>query len=160
MLKNFLTQLKTGTEYLNYGRDIVVSMASNYTNKLPNQDINILDIGFGNGCDLLNIKKALNHQNVFCYGIDSFVDQINLAQKLGVTAYLSNIEFDSLPFQESFFDIVVANQIIEHTKEIFWIFSEISRVLKPGGIWNFDDRSWVVRTISKPDAIARLNRLR
>jgi len=30
-------------------------------------------------------------------------------------------------------DLIVANQIIEHTKEIFWIFSEIVRVLKPGG---------------------------
>ncbi|MEA2101747.1 MAG: class I SAM-dependent methyltransferase, partial [Thermodesulfobacteriota bacterium] len=30
-------------------------------------------------------------------------------------------------------DLVIANQILEHTKEIFWIFNEISRVLRIGG---------------------------
>lgn len=30
-------------------------------------------------------------------------------------------------------DFIIMNQILEHTKEIFWIFGEVSRVLKRGG---------------------------
>lgn len=35
---------------------------------------------------------------------------------------------------DEFFDVVLANHVIEHTKELFWIFAEISRVLVKGGI--------------------------
>jgi len=44
-----------------------------------------------------------------------------------------NIENESIPVSEGYFDIVIVNQIVEHMKEIFWIFGEISRVLKKGG---------------------------
>lgn len=30
---------------------------------------------------------------------------------------------------------MLANQVIEHTKEVFWIFSEVSRILKSGGLF-------------------------
>lgn len=44
-----------------------------------------------------------------------------------------NIERDPLPFADESVDIFMANQVLEHCKEIFWIFSEVSRCLKPGG---------------------------
>jgi SAM-dependent methyltransferase len=40
-----------------------------------------------------------------------------------------------LPFNDEYFDIVIANQVLEHTKDIWWITSEISRVIKKGGIF-------------------------
>jgi SAM-dependent methyltransferase len=39
----------------------------------------------------------------------------------------------SFPFDDGSFDIIIANQILEHTIELFWIFHEITRVLKKGG---------------------------
>ena len=44
-----------------------------------------------------------------------------------------NLEKDSFPFKNDFFDLIIANQILEHCKEIFWIFHEVSRTLKIGG---------------------------
>jgi SAM-dependent methyltransferase len=43
------------------------------------------------------------------------------------------VERQKFPFESEFFDVVIANQIVEHTKDLFWIYSEISRVLKPQG---------------------------
>ena len=44
-----------------------------------------------------------------------------------------NIELDKLPLENESVDIIIANQILEHTKELFWILHELSRVLKVGG---------------------------
>lgn len=44
--------------------------------------------------------------------------------------HVANIERDSLPLADGQADLIIANQILEHTKEIFWIFHEVSRSLK------------------------------
>ena len=48
--------------------------------------------------------------------------------------HYKNIECESLPFEDESVDIIIVNQILEHCKEIYWIFHEISRVLKINGI--------------------------
>ena len=48
--------------------------------------------------------------------------------------HLLNIECEKLPFENETVDIVIVNQILEHCKEVFWIFHEISRVLKVNGV--------------------------
>jgi SAM-dependent methyltransferase len=55
-----------------------------------------------------------------------------LAEK-GVRVHALNIEHDALPFPDGSLDLVMANQVLEHVKELFWIFHEISRVLPVGG---------------------------
>ena len=50
-----------------------------------------------------------------------------------IAAYRLNIEKDKLPFADGELDFVIANQVLEHIKEIFWINHEVFRVLKPGG---------------------------
>jgi SAM-dependent methyltransferase len=50
-----------------------------------------------------------------------------------IMAHILNIERESFPFPDGSMDVVLANQILEHTKELFWIFHEISRVLHLGG---------------------------
>jgi SAM-dependent methyltransferase len=51
----------------------------------------------------------------------------------GIAVHNLNIERDSFPFPDRSMDVVLTNQILEHTKELFWIFHEISRVLREGG---------------------------
>jgi SAM-dependent methyltransferase len=50
---------------------------------------------------------------------------------------VANIERDLLPFGDGEVDLITANQVLEHTKEIFWIFHEVSRSLKVGGHFLF-----------------------
>jgi len=132
MIRQCLTRLKHSTEHLNYGRDIVSTWAADYLSGLGKDTANILDIGLGSGTDILNIKKAIPNIDCNLYGIESYEPSAERARRNGINVANINIECQPLPFENGYFDIVIANQIIEHTKEIFWIFSEISRVLKKG----------------------------
>ena len=44
-----------------------------------------------------------------------------------------NIENDSLPFPNGSVDVLILNQVLEHTKEILWIFHETTSALRVGG---------------------------
>ena len=134
-MRKFLLKLKSGTEELNYGRDVlaqyVLEIASGKTS------LRILDIGLGSGKDLINIRQkcreAYPDLKLDLYGFEYYPPYVEAAQKEGIKVFPGNVENETFPFEDGFFDIVLSNQILEHTKEVFWIFSEISRVLKPHG---------------------------
>ena len=44
---------------------------------------------------------------------------------------------DTLPFKDNHFDLVTANMVVEHLADPALQFSEINRVLKPGGVFLF-----------------------
>jgi ubiquinone/menaquinone biosynthesis C-methylase UbiE len=90
-----------------------------------------LDIGCGYGSDLECIKKY--HPQAQLHGVDFQLQQKNLLANKGIQAIACNVEQDKLPFADESLDFVIANQVLEHTKEIFWINHEIFRTLKPGG---------------------------
>lgn len=134
IIKNIFFNLKHGTEHLNYGRDIVVNWALKYFEEKHLQELNILDLGLGEGTDLINIQNACgNKVKLNLFGLESYQPNIEKAKQAGIKAFSCNLEFDKYEFPDKKFDLIIANQILEHTKEIFWIFSEVSRILKPGG---------------------------
>jgi len=133
MLREFLVNLKKDTEYLNFGRDTVVSWAGNNL-KNKSGTARVLDIGVGSGTDIMNIKNILPDKNPELFGIECYKPSAEAARLKGITVFEINIEREKIPAPDSYYDVIVCNQIIEHTKEIFWIFSEIHRVLKNEGI--------------------------
>ncbi len=136
MLHDRLRRLKQGTEHLNYGRETIAALIQQQSARLPQGGpLHVLDIGFGSGADLLNVKSALPGRQFGLFGVDSNAMSVEQASENGITAIQLNIESDRLPFADHFFDVVIANQIIEHTKQIFWIVSETSRVLKKSGLF-------------------------
>lgn len=134
-LRKFLLKLKAGTEELNYGRHILAEYALEIA--AGRKELRILDIGLGSGADLVNIRKkcaeAYPELKLELYGFECYPPNVDAARKAGIQVFPGNVENETFPFEDQFFDIVVSNQILEHTKEVFWIFSELSRVLKPGG---------------------------
>jgi SAM-dependent methyltransferase len=52
---------------------------------------------------------------------------------MGIEPISLNIENQQFPFENESIDFIIANQILEHTKEIFWINHEIFRSLRIGG---------------------------
>jgi SAM-dependent methyltransferase len=68
------------------------------------------------------------------HGIECHPPNAKYAAQQGIVVKSLDMERERFPYPDASFDLVVANQIIEHTKEIFFIFSEISRVLKTGGL--------------------------
>jgi len=69
------------------------------------------------------------------FGIEGYGPYREACAAKGITTYPLNVERDRLPFADGSVDVVVMNQVLEHTKEIFFIFSEVSRILKPGGLF-------------------------
>lgn len=90
---------------------------------------NVLDIGAGSGRDLRLIAKA--HPSAKRIAIDT-APQAPLLE-IADEVHHVDIERQPLPFPDEHLDFIIANQVLEHTKEIFWIFHEISRCLAPGG---------------------------
>lgn len=90
-----------------------------------------LDLGCGTGADLEIVKSYNSNANL--YGVDFGLWNAEILREKGIKPIALNIEIEKLPFKDNSLDLIIANQIIEHTKEIFWINHEIFRCLKPGG---------------------------
>ncbi|MDO8281059.1 MAG: class I SAM-dependent methyltransferase [Thermodesulfovibrionia bacterium] len=90
-----------------------------------------LDLGAGNGVDL-DIAKAINPSAKMC-AVEFYEPNIAGLKSRDIEVHQLDIERDRLPFENESVDIVIANQFLEHTKEIFWIMHETSRILKING---------------------------
>jgi ubiquinone/menaquinone biosynthesis C-methylase UbiE len=94
----------------------------------------ILEVGFGSGLTFLNLHNLYKK----IYGLDLSCDVNEVAQvfaPLGIRPELRNGNVVELPYQDNQFDTVLLISILEHLKpeEQERAFSEIKRVLKPGG---------------------------
>ncbi|WP_063299378.1 methyltransferase domain-containing protein [Pseudovibrio sp. WM33] len=97
----------------------------------------VLDLGSGAGLDLiLTAEKTGPSGKVI--GIDVSEDMITLAKRNCVQHGLQNIELhqgviEHLPFPDQSMDWVISNCVINLSADKAAVFSEINRVLKPGG---------------------------
>ncbi len=147
MLRSFFTKLKSGTEHLNYGREIIRDWGADLHGEalsrqtVPSGAFRILDLGCGHGTDLKNVRSEIDDRRpgsilpVELHGVESYPPYVADCRKAGIRTYALDIERDRYPGGEARFDVVIANQILEHTKELFWIFAEVARILKPGGVF-------------------------
>lgn len=115
-----------------YGRQIVTRYAEEHL-KTCQKGI-VLDLAAGQGDDLRNIRSNYNG-DCDLYALDAYPPNVKRLREMGVNVYASDIERQIFPFEDGFFDVIIANQILEHCKELFWIFTEVQRVLKPGGVF-------------------------
>jgi SAM-dependent methyltransferase len=91
----------------------------------------VLDIGAGHGDDLLAARSV--HPAAQLIGLEAYPPYQAELKGKGIAVHSLDIERDLFPFQEGELDVVIANQILEHTKEVFWILDQITRSLKVGG---------------------------
>lgn len=90
----------------------------------------LLDIGCGVG----TITTEFKQYNYELYGADISEESIKIAQSRGINAVALDIDEQSLPFKENFFDVIFCGEMIEHILDPDHLLDEIYRVLKPGGI--------------------------
>ncbi|HRY30281.1 MAG TPA: methyltransferase domain-containing protein [Elusimicrobiota bacterium] len=91
----------------------------------------VLDLGAGAGEDLLMAREVDPSAELHAVEIEpSFVRQL---RGCGIRTHEVDIETGRCPFPDGSLDVVIANQVLEHAKEIFWIAHEVSRVLAVGG---------------------------
>lgn len=111
---------------LNYGRQVVRDFAAAVA---PIE--RVLDIGAGPGRDLLACRGISGESRL--HAIEWLPANTQLLRDLGVTVHALDIERDRLPYADEHFDVVIANQILEHVKEIFWVLHNATRVISIGG---------------------------
>ncbi len=99
-------------------------------NGLDLKNKNILDVGCYDGTFLSLIK---NKNNNF-YGLEASDWGVQESRKKGlrVQQYFFDGE-KKLPFENNFFDLVIAGEIIEHIYDTDFFLEEIFRILKPNG---------------------------
>jgi len=90
-----------------------------------------IDIGCGDGSDLNIVKQSNPKADLFGIDFGSW-NEASLKEK-GIKPFSVNIEAEKLPFEDESIDLIIANQVIEHTKEVFWINHEVFRTLKVNG---------------------------
>lgn len=133
-IREALQRWVTRTAHLNYGREHVLEWVREEVRSAGRREFHILDLGAGNGEDLRNVRVGCPGANLSLHGVECRPGNIEVARASGIAIHELDIERDPIPARGGAFDVVIANQILEHTKEIFWVFSEISRVLRPGGL--------------------------
>ena len=97
----------------------------------------VLDVGSGAGVDSL-IAALMVRPEGSVTGIDMTPEMIESARKGAAELGLSNVTFvegeaEILPFDDSSFDVVISNGVIDLIPDKNAVFGEIYRVLVPGG---------------------------
>ena len=99
----------------------------------------ILDLGCRNCRNLLAFK------NLDCYGIDfsenMLIEARKFTKKHSFKVKLKQASIEKIPFDNTYFDYVLAVAVLHHLKNPETSVKEIYRVLKPGGeafitVWN------------------------
>jgi SAM-dependent methyltransferase len=113
-----------------YGPHVVADLVSGLN------DLRVVaDLGAGTGRDLGIVRKCHPHARLiaveggkeYASGLAGKADDI----------FVVDIERDQLPLADGEADLIMANQVLEHTKEVFWIFHQVTRSLKLGGHFLF-----------------------
>jgi arsenite methyltransferase len=97
----------------------------------------VLDIGSGAGMDSLIAALMVGPEGSVT-GIDMTPEMIENARKGAAELDLNNVTFvegeaETLPFDDSSFDVVISNGVIDLIPDKNAVFGEIYRVLVPGG---------------------------
>lgn len=101
--------------------------------------IKILDCGCGGGLVSNELAKLGYEVEAF----DTSPEALNFARQTAEQEQLRNVHFRQasiyeIPFPNSSFDAVLVSDVLEHLHELQRALSEISRVLRPGGVLVFD----------------------
>jgi SAM-dependent methyltransferase len=97
----------------------------------------VLDLGSGAGIDVLLSAKRVGPDG-FAYGIDMTDEMLTLARKHQEEARATNVEFrkgeiEDIPLEAETVDVVISNCVINLSADKPAVFSEMYRVLRPGG---------------------------
>jgi arsenite methyltransferase len=97
----------------------------------------VLDLGSGAGTDSLVAAQMVGEQG-HVTGIDMTSAMLTRAGAAAAEMGLTNVEFvegeaEQLPFPDESFDVVVSNGVIDLIPDKDAVFSELFRVLAPGG---------------------------
>jgi SAM-dependent methyltransferase len=97
----------------------------------------VLDVGSGAGSDSLVASQMVGPGGSVT-GVDMTPEMLSKARAAAAEMGATNVAFvegeaERLPFEDESFDVVISNGVIDLTPDKDQVFSEIHRVLRPGG---------------------------
>ena len=97
----------------------------------------VLDLGSGGGIDVILSARRVGPTGR-AFGLDMTDEMLELAVRNAAEAGVTNVEFvrgtiESVPLPSSTIDVVISNCVINLAADKAAVFSEIARVLRPGG---------------------------
>ena len=103
-------------------------------------DWTILDVGCGGGKNIARMMKRCPQGQV--YGIDYSAESVAMSRKknsslLGSRCFIEQGNVMELPYETGKFDLVTAFETVYFWPDLKQSFSEVFRVLKPGGMFMF-----------------------
>lgn len=102
------------------------------------QDNLLLDVGCGGGL----LAEEFARLGCQVTGIDPSIQSLNTArthaQQSGLHIIYQEGTGENLPFPDASFDLVTCCDVLEHVKNLDLVIQEISRVLKPEGLFFYD----------------------
>lgn len=95
-----------------------------------NEDARFVDLGCDNGKWTMKMASKIGTKSV--YGIEILERSVKLAKKNRVDVSIGDLN-KKLPYKDEMFDVVHANQVIEHLNNTDLFMDEVYRILKQGG---------------------------
>jgi SAM-dependent methyltransferase len=93
----------------------------------------VLDIGCGPG----NSSNLINEIGAEVTGIDFSQKMVDVAIANYPKITFQQADAENIPIPDNAFDVIIANYVVHHLPNPEKVFSEISRVLQPGGRFVF-----------------------
>jgi arsenite methyltransferase len=119
----------------------------------------VLDLGCGAGTDLLVAAQMVGSEGR-AIGVDMTPAMLERARQSAAAMGLANVELhesliESLPLPDESVDVVISNGVIDLVPDKDAVFSELDRVLRPGGRLQLADV--VIHTEVSEDARDRID---
>lgn len=100
-----------------------------YIELMGDRNGRVLDLGCGDGAFASFLGGGCDY-----HGVDALPEKVEAARGKGLDAIRLDLNY-GLPWPNGVFDIVVAGEVIEHMPNVSNFLAEVSRVLKPNGIF-------------------------
>jgi ubiquinone/menaquinone biosynthesis C-methylase UbiE len=101
----------------------------------PRPFVNALEIGAGTGYFTLNLLQegVVKSATATDISAEMLRTLARTAKRLGLDASTKRADAEALPFKDESFDLVFGHAVLHHIPDLPKAFSEINRVLLPGG---------------------------
>jgi ubiquinone/menaquinone biosynthesis C-methylase UbiE len=97
----------------------------------------ILDLGCGDGKLTTLLFEKIPTNNFTLVGIDSDAEETTQAANCLIYTRVHTCNASSIPELSTSFDHVISNSVLEHIEDIQATLKEVTRLLKPGGLFTF-----------------------